>query len=95
MLEMDFRYFEFSLSPQLSGDYYDYRVDIAHLSIQPGEHLSKFYQRTIQLSTEITLANIPNGGMAELVLRFLTLLHIRPVAGQTLNHFNQLIQIFL
>jgi hypothetical protein len=64
----------FSLSPQLSGDYYDYRVDIAHLSIQPGEHLSKFYQRTIQLSTEITLANIPNGGMAELALQFLTLL---------------------
>ena len=32
----------FSLSPQLSGDYYDFRQDIMQLSIHPGEHLSKF-----------------------------------------------------
>ncbi len=64
----------FSLSPQLSGDYYDFRIDIGNITIQPGEHLSKFYQRVIQLSTEITLANIPNGGLTELAIRYLTLL---------------------
>ena len=60
----------FSLSLQLSGDYYDFRIDIGNITIQPGEHLSKFYQRVIQLSTEITLANIPNGGLTELALRY-------------------------
>ncbi len=64
----------FSLSPQLSGDYYDFRIDIGNITIQPGEHLSKFYQRVIQLSTEITLANIPNGGLTELAIRYLTFL---------------------
>jgi hypothetical protein len=64
----------FTLSPQLSGDYRDFRQDIIKISIHPGEHLSKLYQRIIELSTEIKLAHIKNGSMAELALHFLTLL---------------------
>jgi len=64
----------FSSSPQLSGDYYDYRTDIAHLNVKPGEQLSKFYQRVIALSTEIQLANIPNGDMAELAQHYISIL---------------------
>ena len=64
----------FSLSPQLSGDYHDYRQDIDTLSIIPGEHLSKFYQRVIQLSNEIILSNIQNGNLALLAYRFISLL---------------------
>jgi hypothetical protein len=43
----------FSSSPQLSGDYYDFRADIINITVTPGEHLSKFYQRVVMLSTEI------------------------------------------
>jgi len=64
----------FSLSPQLLGDYHDYRSDIDALNILSGEHLSKFYQRVIKLSTEITLSNIKNGNMALLAYRFIFLL---------------------
>jgi len=64
----------FSLSPQLSGNYHDYRQEIDNLQIISGEHLSKFYQRTIRLSNEIRLSNIPNGNMALLAYRFLVLL---------------------
>jgi len=66
--------FIFSLSSRLSGDYYDHCIDIALLTIHSGEHISKFNQRVIQLSTEITLANIPKGGMAELGYQFPSLL---------------------
>jgi hypothetical protein len=62
------------LSPQLLGDYHDYRSDIDALNILSGEHLSKFYQRVIKLSTEITLSNIKNGNMALLAYRFIFLL---------------------
>jgi hypothetical protein len=64
----------FSLSPQLAGDYHDYRFDIDALGIIPGEHISKFYQRVLKLSTEITLSNISNGNMALLAYRFIFLL---------------------
>jgi hypothetical protein len=64
----------FSLSPQLSGNYHDYRQDIDLLEIIPGEHLSKFYQRIIKLSNEITLSNIQNGNLALLAFRFISLL---------------------
>jgi len=64
----------FSLSPQLAGDYHDYRNDIDTLVIIPGEYLSKFYQRVIQLSNEITLSNIQNGNAALLAYRFISLL---------------------
>lgn len=64
----------FSLSPQLAGDYHDYRNDIDTLVIIPGEHLSKFYQRVIQLSNKITLSNIQNGNAALLAYRFISLL---------------------
>jgi len=37
----------FSLSPQLSGDYHDYRSEIEALAIIHGEHISKFYQCVI------------------------------------------------
>jgi len=69
-----FRELIFTLSPQLSGDYHDFRPDITRISIHPGEHLSKFYQRIIELSTKIKLAHIKNGSMVELALHFLTLL---------------------
>jgi hypothetical protein len=62
------------LSPQLAGDYHDYRNDIDTLVIIPGEHLSKFYQRVIQLSNKITLSNIQNGNAALLAYRFISLL---------------------
>jgi hypothetical protein len=45
-----------------------------NLTIIPGEHLSKFYQRTIQLATEINLSNLPNGNATDLCYRFLELL---------------------
>jgi len=64
----------FSLSPQLAGDYHDYRTDIDALTIIPGEHISKFYLRVIKLSTEIKLSNINNGSMALLAYRFIYLL---------------------
>jgi hypothetical protein len=64
----------FSLSPQLSGDYHDYRSEIETLNIISGEHISKFYQRVIRLSTEINLSNINNGNKALLAHRFLVLL---------------------
>jgi hypothetical protein len=64
----------FSLSPQLAGDYHDYRADIDALSIIPGEHISKFYQRVIKLSTEIKLSIINNGSMALLAHHFIFLL---------------------
>jgi len=64
----------FTLSPQLSGDYYDFRCDIDNLAIIPGEHLTKFYQRVINLSNEIMIANIQNGNMALLAYRFVSLL---------------------
>ncbi len=64
----------FSLSPQLSGNYYDYRHDIDTLAIIPGERLSKFYQQIINMSNEITIVNIPNGNLAMLAYRFLSLL---------------------
>jgi hypothetical protein len=54
----------FSLSPQLAGDYHDYRFNIDAFAIIPGEHISIFYQRVIKLSTEIKLSNIHNGNMA-------------------------------
>jgi hypothetical protein len=38
--------------------------------------MSKFYQRMIKLSTEITLSNICNGNMALLGYHFLFLLHL-------------------
>lgn len=44
------------------------------LDIIPGEKPSKFYQRTIQLSTEKNLSNLPNGNSTELCYRFLELL---------------------
>lgn len=62
------------MSPQLAGDYHDYRNDIDTLVIIPGEHLSKFYQRVIQLSNKITLSNIQNGNAALLAYRFISLL---------------------
>jgi len=65
----------FSLSPQLSGDYHDYHSEIDALAIIHGEHISKFYQRVIRLSTELTLSNINNGNKALLAYRFLVLLH--------------------
>ncbi len=74
----------FSLSPQLAGDYHDYRIDIDALNIVPGEHISKFYQRVLKLSTEITLSNISNGNMALLAHRFIFLLrglHCPTVTG--------------
>ncbi len=64
----------FSLSPQLSGDYHDYRLEIDTLRIITGEHLSKFYQRVIKLSTEIRLSNIQNGNLALLAYKFIALL---------------------
>ncbi len=64
----------FSLSPQLAGDYHDYRVDIEALQIISGEYISKFYQRVLKLSTEIQLSNIHNGNMALLAYRFISLL---------------------
>jgi len=64
----------FSLSPQLSGDHYDFRNDIEALTIITGEHLSKFYQRVLKLSTEITLSNIRNGNQALLAYHFIFLL---------------------
>jgi hypothetical protein len=64
----------FSLSPQLSGDYYDFQTNIEALTIISGESLSKFYQRVIKLSTEITLLNISNGNMALLAHQFIFLL---------------------
>jgi hypothetical protein len=64
----------FSLSPQLAGDYHDYRIDIDNLQIIPGEHINKFYQRVLKLSTEIQLSNICNGNMALLAYRFVFLL---------------------
>jgi len=64
----------FSLSPQLPGDYHDYRTDIDTLAIIPGKHLSKFYQRIIKLSNEIALSNILNGNMALLAYLFIFLL---------------------
>ena len=65
----------FSLSPQLAGDYHDYRVDIEALQIISGEYISKFYQRVLKLFTEIELSNIRNGNMALLAYRFISLLH--------------------
>ncbi len=64
----------FSLSPQLSGDYHDYCLEIDTLQIISGEHLSKFYQRVIKLSTEIRLSNIQNGNLALLAYKFIALL---------------------
>jgi hypothetical protein len=70
-----FRDLIFSLSPQLAGEYHDYRFDIDALTIIPGEHISKFYQQVLKLSTEITLSNISNGNMALLAYQFIFLLH--------------------
>ncbi len=64
----------FSHSPQLSGDFHDYHVDTDALTIQSGEHISKFFQRVLKLSTEITLSKIHNGNMALLGYRFIFLL---------------------
>jgi hypothetical protein len=64
----------FHRSPQLMGSYHDFKTDIGNLIIIPGEHLSKFYQRTIELYTEISLANIPNGSSTDLCYHFLELL---------------------
>jgi hypothetical protein len=64
----------FSLSPQLTGKYYDYRNNIDTLVIIPGENLSKFYQCIIKLSNEIELSNILNGNMALLAHCFIFLL---------------------
>jgi hypothetical protein len=64
----------FYRSPQLKGSYHDFRAAITNLTILPGEHLSKFYQFTIQLYTEIQLSSIPNGSSTDLCYRFLELL---------------------
>jgi len=64
----------FSLRPQLAEDYHDYHFDVDNLEIIPGEHISKFYQRVIKLSTEIKLSNICNGNIALLAYRFIFLL---------------------
>ena len=64
----------FSLSPQLSGIFHDYRIDIAALHIQPSEHITKFYQRIIELSMEIKLANISDGCITDLGFCFIQLL---------------------
>jgi hypothetical protein len=83
----------FSLSPQLSGDYHDYRSDIEALQIIQGEHISKFYQRVITLSTEITLSNICNGNMALLASRFIFLLwslQCPTITGLTMTYWRSI-----
>ncbi len=64
----------FTCSPQLSGRYRDYRHQINSLSLTSGEHLSKFYQRAVQLSTEITLSRTSDGSSTDLHYKFLSLL---------------------
>jgi hypothetical protein len=64
----------FSLSPQLSGDCHDFFIDISKLTILPDKHISTFYKRVIELSTEILLANISYGAFAELGYQFIYLL---------------------
>jgi len=85
----------FSLSPQLLGHYYDFRHDIDTLTIISGEHLSKFYQRVIKLSTEITLSKIQNGNMALLAFRFLSLLRstkCQTIIGLVTPYWKQITQ---
>ncbi len=64
----------FHHSPQLHCKYRDFRNEISNLAIFPGEHISKFYQRTIKLFHEITLSKLSNGNSTELCYRFLELL---------------------
>jgi hypothetical protein len=64
----------FNCSPQLNGRYRNFRHDIGKLTIVPGEHLSKFYQRTMQPSTEINLSGTTDGSSTELSYKFLSLL---------------------
>jgi hypothetical protein len=83
----------FHRSPQLNGSYRDFRADITNLIIVPGEHLSKFYQRTLQLHTEISLANIPNGSSTDLCYRFLELLRntgCSTIQGLTLPYWQKI-----
>jgi hypothetical protein len=64
----------FSLSPQLSGGYHDFCIDISKLTFLPDKHISTFYKRVIELSKEILLATISNGALAELGYQFIYLL---------------------
>ncbi len=60
----------FNCSLQLTGKYSDFHQEIDNLDIVPGEHLSKIYQRTMQLSTEINLSGTTNGSSTEISYKF-------------------------